>query len=371
MKKILIATNVLMFSLLLLAYKEKGDANTDSGNNAPPVNYKLGIPPQLAKQMLSNYKGSIWNQRKIKNQNFLDARSVWFSIGKIKAFIADIEAKAAAKGCMASSDELGIRIYYCVYPEADANWKSNFKGYFGDHKLPATYGELHTVLMVPTIWNPSDSFHYDFDPRYISSNEKGICTPIPVAAVMDQLMALNAGEATKPADVNGIQRLISQPDTQSVSTPSSDLYDSRMAYIIMPDNLDNKRFYISDDTKRIDKNTSSILKVNQSSSVASTLSTLNSVTSDPTDVDFTNGGNLIPPPYYPPAPQGIKIAKTTASEESFPVASSKLNKFSTTFYVPYSGAAFMRWADGTINMGWNTIPVYPAEIKVGKKTGLK
>jgi hypothetical protein len=298
MKKILIATNLLLLSLLLFSYAEN-----DTPQNTLDRNIKLGVNPQLSKDMIAGYKSAIWGNRKIGGKTSMDARSIWFSIAKLKKFIADIEDQTSRQGCRADTFGLGIRFYYSAYPDSTA-W-NKYSNYFAEHNIPANYGGLHTVLMVPTLWNPSDSFNYDFDPRKFSGN----CIPTPIKDVMENLIT-EKSMASNPFPL-GYKSAI--PANQS--------------YMVIPDNLDNMRF------------------IPKQGAGENSIPTANNPTTN-----FANGGTLIPPP-YPPG---------TGSSSGAGIVRANSNMV-YQFYVPYSGASFMRFADGTNTCGWNTISIKDLE----------
>ena len=164
MKKILIITNIVTASLLLLAFIRPASVfKTESGNTGPASPTSLGVNMNVARDIVANYRTRMWNGSVVENKNYKDARSVWFSLAKLKRFIADLELKA--KGipgtksyCDLNDFDLGVRIYFCKYPIKTA-WDSPLYGtYFNDHWLPKGYSGLHTVMLVPTLYNPVDSF---------------------------------------------------------------------------------------------------------------------------------------------------------------------------------------------------------------------
>ncbi|MBL7701745.1 MAG: hypothetical protein JNM14_05815 [Ferruginibacter sp.] len=293
MKKILIATNVITASMLLFAFG-KPDKNkvSESTGQGPVTNISLGVNTNVAKDIVANYKTGIWNGRKIDNNYYKDARSVWFSLAKLKNFIADLESKVKngpgeVRKCDVDDFELGVRIYFGNYPGTEALWKdARYGTYFDDHLLPKRYMGLHTVMLVPTLYNPVDSFHYDFDPRYISRSGKK-CMAMRIDSVMNKL---------------------------ALESPAIDGQIARNEfYGIMPSNRDNKALFS---------------KVNNFINSKDGIAARGDV-----NVDFTNAGTLVPPP----DPQDFTVARKSASAQE---------KYSSTYNVPCSGASFMRWVDG-------------------------
>lgn len=300
MKKILITTNIITASLLLLAFIKPGNNKLPESTTLPPVtNNSLGVNMNVAKDIVANYKTGIWNGRRIDNKSFKDARSVWFSLAKLKLFIADLEAKVngndpLVKPCTDISD-LGVRIYFGNYPSTKALWDSSRYGtYFDDHLLPERYKGLHTVMLVPTIYNQADGFYYDFDPRHIK-RVGGRCTALGIDSVMKIL-------ETASTSINGR------------------LADNEF-YAIMPSNTDNKDLFARE--KEFVKSRRNTL--------------LKSTSTTPVNIDFTNAGTLVPPPY--PEDYGT-------SERSANPSNNTQVRVTTTYNVPCSGASFMRWVDG-------------------------
>lgn len=318
MKKLLVLSNGVMLMLLLLS-----NTINNKKNAASTVfhDVKLGVDPELARDMVSNFKTDIWNVRQIDKKKYLDSRSVWFSLYKLKKFIKDIEDKTPL-ACRTDEFNLGIRIYFGDYPASQAKWNS-YSDYTTEHQLPVEYKGLHSVVMVPTLWNSNDSFHYDFDPRRF--NKDFICTPIPMSVVMDNLITQkknNTGTAQRAALL-----------------PFVDTIPQKMAYMIMPDNLDNKRFFP--------------IIANAGPAPGSGPAPDDFETTQfPADVNFANAGTLIPPPY----PDGGTSGKAPVNSGDPNTSLMKTQSYGIQkFHVPYSGASFMRWVDGTNICGWNTI----------------
>jgi len=87
--------------------------------------------------------------------NTQDALSCWYSLDTLKKFICLIERYSA--DLKISSDHLGIRFHYAVYP--DEGPLRN-----GRHYEP--YAKLHTLFMTPTYKLNEKDIPSDFDPRY-------------------------------------------------------------------------------------------------------------------------------------------------------------------------------------------------------------
>ncbi|CAM4087690.1 MULTISPECIES: hypothetical protein [Flavobacterium] len=159
-----------------------------------------------------------------------DAHSIWFDLETVKRFVYHIERTskktAAPYGKIIDSKDLGIRIYYATYPEAKT-WESQFKDLvlFLKDPLQKQYGNLHTLVMIPTIkvenrmvdFNPLDYTTYAhglFDmPGYVVTNT--ISTTQRTAALTGKsadndpnnpsnlIGAQNHGNLIPPATSNG------------------------------------------------------------------------------------------------------------------------------------------------------------------------
>jgi hypothetical protein len=181
MKKILIATNALLLSIIIIQA---------CNNNSKPViaiypgtkkptgfcrdsnclGFDNGEPPgminySLAMKMSDDYcdddgKKFIWDNHVRTDSS--DATCIWFSMDKIKRFIGYIEAALCNAGC---SDEtgFGIRMYYAKYPGAKDI--INLNSLFG---VPLEYAYHHTIFMIPTYWDAQSRSNVDFDPRKVS-----------------------------------------------------------------------------------------------------------------------------------------------------------------------------------------------------------
>lgn len=176
MKQISIALNVVLISIIVFI-----GCSRQSHPSAPIIlshgtsdqcpacksyakDYEFeGISAIAAQKMSGKYKSE--NQLLFRN-NTLDARSAWFSLETIKAFVYLIEKATCDSGC--SDLNLGVRIYYAKYP---TNNQDSLK-LFDMAKLPeSNYAEHHTIFMVPTYQDKnSPDINWDFDPWHIGGS---------------------------------------------------------------------------------------------------------------------------------------------------------------------------------------------------------
>lgn len=112
-----------------------------------------------------------------------DARSAWFSLRMMKAFLWQVEKKACQRKC--KLDSLGIRIYYGKYPVKAKMIDAGFSGL-------VEYGSHHTLFFMPTYYNGTK--HIDFDPR-LFQGERG-CNPVPLRDLLSPAAFQNPHNAS-------------------------------------------------------------------------------------------------------------------------------------------------------------------------------
>jgi len=113
----------------------------------------------------SKEENHYFSEPELPEEPYGDARAIWFDLETLKAFVYQIEMKAKTQGEIpVSSTDLGIRIYYASYP--DANYGrygySDLLSEDGSNILPENYQKRHTLVMIPTIRR--DGQNVDFDP---------------------------------------------------------------------------------------------------------------------------------------------------------------------------------------------------------------
>jgi hypothetical protein len=124
----------------------------------------------LIHKMVHGYKDN--QLRYIKSEMTDDAHSIWFDLETLKKFIYQLENKARKNAVPTSSNKLGVRIYYASYPKKDEMSKfSDLKDFMSD-PLKSNYGNLHTLVMIPTI-NTADG-NVDFNPLDADTYSEGL-----------------------------------------------------------------------------------------------------------------------------------------------------------------------------------------------------
>lgn len=224
MKRILSTLNLLLLGLLVLAACNNTpsgrDRNPDKHNPQPAAGRPdrddgkktdAGIDPgekltgliddDVAVLMSRLYKNDPRKGYRIVNgQKIEEPSSIWFSLKKIKLFIAKIEASVSSADC---KPELGIRFYYAKYPE-------NLAPYRCLTGLDKVAG-LHTIFMVPT-YESEKGASIDFDFENVGSDP---CKPIPYATLLKQpnrvkhgLFGVSGSKNARPeVNANGIMNI--------------------------------------------------------------------------------------------------------------------------------------------------------------------
>ena len=167
MNKFLLATTVLFATLSGYLYYKL--IRPPAPAKICPVSYDYSngdsvgiINYETAEALANNYKNDsakafISTQGKSGVGKFIfegDAKSVWFSLDRLKNFIWHIENQNCANGC---NDTLGLRIYFAKYPDLINT------SYEGLADVPKNYSNHHTLFMVPT-YKDKDNYDRDFYP---------------------------------------------------------------------------------------------------------------------------------------------------------------------------------------------------------------
>ncbi len=189
MKKLLLAGNLVLMSVLWFqscknSQTVKPDATAACNTICSDYSNKTytGIDAGLVTKMIGNYKTGHYNAF-VNNTRPVDARSIWFSLDRLKQFIYEIEKNTCKKGCN-TTDSLGLRVYFAEYPAAQEEWNRYPQLV---NELPGIYRGKHTLLMVPTI--RMAGINTDFDPRAWGNN----CSPESMESVMRKLLKGKGG----------------------------------------------------------------------------------------------------------------------------------------------------------------------------------
>lgn len=112
------------------------------------------LPTEFIQDLVNQYRN---NQLNYINENLgvVDAHSIWFDLGIVRNFIAEIEAEAHRVDPHCDIHDLGIRLYYGAYSETPVE------------PIPDNYAKRHTIVMIPTKKKDDGSgtkLDYDFNP---------------------------------------------------------------------------------------------------------------------------------------------------------------------------------------------------------------
>lgn len=215
MKKLLMVSNVLTLALLYLSsFKspQKNEEKKDSGPCNPVcIDYTIdpitGIPLGTAKGMSSLYRS---NQMKTLNTNqllFKDAKSVWFSLDKLKSFIGEMESLTCAANCNNKLD-LGIRIYIAAYPDLETMDQKGIKQQTAYWDVKNGYGKHLTLFMVPTYHDAEKQSQVDYDPRNMGTNA---CKPTPLKDLLNYKPGPGGMSNVKNIDIGTLNRIGIEP----------------------------------------------------------------------------------------------------------------------------------------------------------------
>lgn len=175
MKKILIATNCVFFAIILFqacstTHWTNGNGSFSLGNNSSCYNCVVddlhGEPAYefvnvtaryktTHQQLFNKFAQGLLNNSAYPNSGvqvpseFKDARSCWFSLDTLQKYQCLLLRYSKELGI--PSSRLGIRFYYCVYPD--------------EYQRDPTLSNRHTLYLVSTYDKNNTGLHIDFDPR--------------------------------------------------------------------------------------------------------------------------------------------------------------------------------------------------------------
>jgi hypothetical protein len=216
LKNIIICLLLCLFSALITYYlcKKKCDDITDNTRSLTDVcmDYSTEAPAtlttEMVKSMVAQYSDTQLNniQSATTNSIPVDARSIWFDLETLKAFMYQIEYNAKKKKATIKNEELGIRIYYAAYPDnskmrdlAETQTDPNFS-------YNPAYQKLHTLVMIPTI-SDGEGENYDFNPLDLTTFNGFANTPKSGSTYNDNsssYVTLSLGTSSAPVVSGGI-----------------------------------------------------------------------------------------------------------------------------------------------------------------------
>jgi hypothetical protein len=142
----------------------------------------------FAKGLLNNTTTP--NMGTVVSNNFADARTCWFELDRIKKYICLMENYAGKLGY--TSDKLGIRFYYGVYPS--------------NYQRDPSFSDKHTLFLAATLRNEMGE-HIDFDPRMSAAIGSIVTLDSQVLANEPSVFVMSPRPASTPAGPNNTMNL--------------------------------------------------------------------------------------------------------------------------------------------------------------------
>jgi hypothetical protein len=137
--------------------------------------YEHVIPYDAIESMVNSYETeriAIINnntQLRSKNgENFSDSKNGWVSLDELSAFIEEVRAASKSKGI--ATKDVGMRLYFSVYPQQQSNESTYFK------TLETEYRNKQTILMLPTYYDSETKSHNDILSKNSSNKSIDIFT---------------------------------------------------------------------------------------------------------------------------------------------------------------------------------------------------
>ena len=177
-----------------------GNCYNQSCTISPPFSTKA------AYIMVSNYRKNHWMNTNGScppfrdNPDETDARSAWFNLDTLKAFINTIETMSCKRDKSCPQLQLGIRIYYAEYPSDTISLRRIYG------ITNAQYAGMHTLLMIPTFNDSISKQDIDFDPFVLNNT-----TPCQFKPAFDSLPAICALPPTTTVTARNHGGLIPPP----------------------------------------------------------------------------------------------------------------------------------------------------------------
>ena len=192
MKKILLATNILLLGIIVINSCTNGTHSTNTAgvdpttSGRPPVTSRDRIAYEveryvgdegltdynLARKMSMDYKADAFKGKVWGSDGANDATSIWFSLDRLRDFMAAVDSSVSQGSC---KPRLGIRIYFIKYP-------SDMSAYASLQELNGPVGNHHSIMMVPTFMDTIE-FGTPGAPKNVDFNFKDIgndsCRPQP------------------------------------------------------------------------------------------------------------------------------------------------------------------------------------------------
>lgn len=150
---------------LLLASCSSNSGGDKAGNDAstqaqPLLNqttsqtYTHVIPLDAIKDMVNTYETErISKLRSINGESFTDSKNGWVSLDELSSFIEEVKAATKSKGL--ETKDVGVRLYFSVYPQQHEGESAYFRALENDYRSKQTF------LLLPTYFDAKTQTHYD------------------------------------------------------------------------------------------------------------------------------------------------------------------------------------------------------------------
>lgn len=137
--------------------KAGNDASTQAQpllNQTSPQTYKHVIPLGAIQDMVNTYETErVSKLRSVNGDNFTDSKNGWVSLDELSSFIEEVKAATKSKGL--ETKDVGIRLYFSVYPQQRDGESAYFKALENDYRSKQTF------LMLPTYFDAKSNSHCD------------------------------------------------------------------------------------------------------------------------------------------------------------------------------------------------------------------
>ncbi len=164
-----VATTFLLFTTSCSNSNNKTAENVEEktteveslvGKNPTAQAFKHTIPLDAVKAMVNTYETervSVINNnpqlRSANGENFVDSKSGWVSLSELASFIEEVKADAKNKGV--ETKDIGVRLYYTVYPKKQEGESEYFKA------IENEYRSRQTFLFLPTYHDEASNSEKD------------------------------------------------------------------------------------------------------------------------------------------------------------------------------------------------------------------
>lgn len=215
LKNVIICLLLCLFSALITFYscRKNCDDSTDQTRSLTDICNDYSTQPpatlttEMVKSMVTQYGDAQLHSIQTATVNAVheDAKSIWFDLETLKAFLYQIEHNALTKNTKIKHENLGVRIYYAAYPDnvkmramATSQTDPNFT-------YNLAYEKHHTLVMIPTI-SYGEGENYDFNPLDVNTFNGFVNMPKGgvFSANSSSYVTLSLGTSSTPVVPGGV-----------------------------------------------------------------------------------------------------------------------------------------------------------------------